>query len=80
MDFVEDIIKIEIIAVADRKTQKFFQDFKGRLKLLLQQVDVLITAQDIHRIRSESPLGERLERPRVSQSTVSNGSPMNLPL
>jgi hypothetical protein len=24
MDFVEDIIKIEIIAVADRKTQKFF--------------------------------------------------------
>ena len=50
VDFVEDIIKIEIIAVADRKTQKFFQDFKGRLKLLLQQVDVLITAQDIHRI------------------------------
>jgi len=50
MDFVEDIIKIEIIAVADRKTQKFFQDFKGRLKLILQQVDVLITAHDIHKI------------------------------
>ena len=55
MDFVEDIIKIEIIkieiiAVADRRTQKFFQDFKGRLKLLLQQVDVLITAHDIHKI------------------------------
>jgi hypothetical protein len=26
---------VEIIAVADRKTQKFFQDFKGRLKLIL---------------------------------------------
>ncbi|HEV8722042.1 MAG TPA: hypothetical protein VGW77_15535 [Candidatus Binatia bacterium] len=43
VDFVEDIIKIEIIAGADR-TQKFFRDFKGRLKQLLQQVDVLITA------------------------------------
>ena len=39
IDFVEDIIKIEIIAGADRKPQKFFRDFKGRLKRLLQQVD-----------------------------------------
>ena len=50
VDFIEDIIKIEIIAGADRKTQKFFRDFKEGLKLRLQQVDVLITTQDIHKI------------------------------
>jgi uncharacterized protein Veg len=50
VDFIEDIIKIEIIAAADRKTAKFFKQFKTRLKRLLYQVDVLITAQDIHRI------------------------------
>ena len=47
IDFIEDIIKIEIIARADRKTQKFFRQFKQRLKRLLKQIDVLIIAQDI---------------------------------
>jgi len=50
VDFIEDIIKIEIITGADRKTRKVFRDFKGRLKLLLRQMDVLITTQDIHNI------------------------------
>jgi len=50
VDFIEDIIKIEIIAGADRKTRKFFRDFKEGLKLRLRQVDVLITTQDIHKI------------------------------
>jgi hypothetical protein len=49
-DFIEDIIKIEIIASADRKTQKFFKHFKQRLKRLLKQIDVLIVAQDIRTI------------------------------
>jgi hypothetical protein len=50
IDFIEDIIKIEIIARADRKTQKFFKQFKQRLKRLLRQIDVLIVAQDIRTI------------------------------
>ncbi len=50
IDFIEDIIKIEIIARADRKTQKFFRQFKQRLKRLLKQIDVLIIAQDIRTI------------------------------
>ena len=49
-DIVEDIIKIEIIARADRKTQKFFRQFKERLKRLLKQIDVLIIAQDVRLI------------------------------
>jgi len=50
IDIIEDIIKIEIIARADQKTQKFFRQFKERLKRLLKQIDVLIIAQDIHTI------------------------------
>ncbi|MGZ9130162.1 MAG: hypothetical protein ACXW4Z_20495, partial [Candidatus Binatia bacterium] len=50
IDFIEDIIKIEIIARADRKTQKYFRLFKERLKRLLKQIDVLIIAQDIRTI------------------------------
>jgi hypothetical protein len=50
MDFIEDIIKIEVIARADRKTQLFFKKFKERLKRLLKQIDVLIIAQDIQTI------------------------------
>ena len=50
IDFIDDIIKIEIIARADRKTQKFFRQFKQRLKFLLRQIDVLIVAQDIRTI------------------------------
>jgi hypothetical protein len=49
-DIVEDIIKIEIIARADRKTQTFFRQFKERLKRLLKQIDVLIIAQDVRLI------------------------------
>lgn len=50
IDIIDDIIKIEIIARADRKTQKFFREFKKRLKRLLKQIDVLIIAQDIRTI------------------------------
>ncbi|HEU4344228.1 MAG TPA: hypothetical protein VFU31_21940 [Candidatus Binatia bacterium] len=50
VDFIDDIIKIEIIASADRKTEKFFKEFKERLKRLLKQVDILITAQTIRTI------------------------------
>jgi hypothetical protein len=50
VDFIDDIIKIEIIAGADRKTERFFRQFKERLKRLLKQIDILITAQNIHTI------------------------------
>jgi hypothetical protein len=50
IDFIEDIIKIEIIARADRKTQKFFRQFKERVKRMLKQFDVLIITQDIRTI------------------------------
>ncbi len=50
VDFIDDIIKMEILATADRKTERFFKQFKQRLKRLLKQIDILITAQDIRTI------------------------------
>jgi len=50
VDFIDDIIKIEIIAGSDRKTERFFKEFKERLKRLLKQIDILITAQTIRTI------------------------------
>ncbi len=50
VDFIDDIIKIEIIASADRKTETFFREFKEHLKQLLKQIDILITAQNIRTI------------------------------
>lgn len=47
VNFIDDIIKIEIIAGADRKTQQYLRSFKTRLKRSLDQIDILITAQDI---------------------------------
>jgi len=50
IDIIEDIIKIEIIASANKKTEMFFKRFKERLKLVLNQIDVLIIAHDISKI------------------------------
>ena len=50
VEFIDDIIKIEIIASGDRKTERFFTEFKKRLKRLLRQIDILITAQNIRTI------------------------------
>lgn len=50
VSFIDDVIKIEIIAGADRRTQKFLKDFKVHLKSLLDQIDILITAQNIRTI------------------------------
>ena len=47
VDFIDDIIKFEIIAGADKKTEAYFRRFKQRLKRLLKQIDILITAQNI---------------------------------
>jgi hypothetical protein len=50
VNFIDDIIKIEIIAGNDRKAARFFRRFKKHLKQLLQQIDILITEQDIRTI------------------------------
>jgi hypothetical protein len=50
VDFIDDIIKIEIIAADDRNSTRFFRRFKQRLKRLLRQIDILITEQDIRTI------------------------------
>jgi hypothetical protein len=50
VDFIDDIIKIEIISGDDRKSARFFPRFKRRVKQLLRQIDILITEQDIRTI------------------------------
>ncbi len=50
VEFVDDIIKLEVITESDEKTERFFKDYKEHLKELLEQIDILITAQEIRRI------------------------------
>ena len=45
--FIDDIIKIEVVATNDRVTKKFFKEFKERLRQSLQQIDILITTHGI---------------------------------
>jgi hypothetical protein len=47
VEFIDDIIKIEVVATNDRATKKFFKEFKERLKESLQQIDILITTHGI---------------------------------
>lgn len=48
MEYIDDIIKIEVVTTNDRATIRFFKDFKERLKESLQQIDILITTHRIH--------------------------------
>ena len=50
VEYIDDIIKIELITEDDRKTEKFIKEFKEHLKELLRQIDILITTQDIRTI------------------------------
>jgi hypothetical protein len=45
VEFVDDIIRIEIIT---REELEFFKNFKRRLKRKLRQLDILITMHYIH--------------------------------
>ena len=47
VEYIDDIIKIEIVTSGDKVTKKFLKDFKERLKESLQQVDILITTHGI---------------------------------
>ena len=48
VEFVDDIIRIEIITKED--SNDFFKSFKRQLKKTLHQFDILITVQYIHMI------------------------------
>lgn len=50
VDFVDDIIKIEIIAKDELQANRFFKRYKRRLKRSLRQIEILITVQYIERI------------------------------
>ena len=47
VEYIDDIIKIEIVAANDRATKKFFKEFKEHLKKSLRQIDILITTHGI---------------------------------
>ncbi len=47
VEFIDEIIKIEVVTTNDRATKKFFKAFKERLKESLQQIDILITTHGI---------------------------------
>ncbi len=47
VEYIDDIIKIEVVTTNDRTTKKFFKEFKERLKESLQQIDILITTHGI---------------------------------
>jgi hypothetical protein len=50
VEFIDDIIRIEIIAREEWDSHQFFKNFKRRLKRKLRQLDILITMQYIHTI------------------------------
>jgi len=45
VEFVDDIIRIEVIT---KEELEFFKNFKRRLKRKLRQIEILITMQYIH--------------------------------
>lgn len=47
VEFMDDIITIEVVASDDRATKKFFKNLKERLKTDLRQIDILITTHGI---------------------------------
>jgi len=47
VEYIDDIIKVEIVGGGDKITKKFFKDFKGQLKRDLRQIDILITTHGI---------------------------------
>lgn len=47
VEYIDDIIKIEIVTTNDRATKIYLKEFKERLKESLQQIDILITTHGI---------------------------------
>jgi len=47
VEYIDDIIKIEVVTSSDKITKKFLKDFKERIKKSLKQKDILITTHGI---------------------------------
>ena len=47
VEYVDDIIKVEVVTSSDRMMKKVLKDFKERTKESLQQIDILITTHGI---------------------------------
>ena len=47
VQYIDDIIKIEVVTSSDKITKKFLKDFKERVKKSLRQKDILITTHGI---------------------------------
>ena len=47
VEYVDDIIKVEVVTSSDRMMKKVLKDFKERMKESLQQIDILITTHGI---------------------------------
>lgn len=47
VEFIDDIIKVEIVTSNNRATKRFFKELKERLKRSLMQIDILITTHGI---------------------------------
>jgi hypothetical protein len=47
VEYLDEIIKVEVVATNDRAAKKFLKGFKERLKVSLRQIDILITTHGI---------------------------------
>ena len=47
VEYIDEIIKVEVVATNDRAAKKFLKEFKESLKESLQQIDILITTHGI---------------------------------
>lgn len=47
VEYIDDIIKVEVITPGDNVTKRRLKDFKERLKVSLKQIDILITTHGI---------------------------------
>jgi uncharacterized protein YnzC (UPF0291/DUF896 family) len=47
VEYIDDIIKVEIVVSGDKLTKGFLKAFKERLKESLRQIDILITTHGI---------------------------------
>jgi hypothetical protein len=50
VEYIDDILRIDIIAKEEWDSIQFLKNFKRRLKRKLRQLDVLITLQYLHTI------------------------------
>lgn len=50
VEYIDDILRIDIIAKEEWDSIQFLKNFKRRLKRKLRQLDILITLQYVHTI------------------------------